>query len=51
MNINIHFRQCVLQEGGSMLLVSRAKLHKGQGYILVINMFQELNMARPINLL
>ena len=38
-NINIHFGQCVLQEGGSMLLVSRAKLHKAQGKILAISMF------------
>ena len=31
MNIDIHFGQCVLQEGGSTLLVSRAKLCKAQG--------------------
>ena len=30
-NINIHFGQCVLQEGGSTLLASREKLHKAQG--------------------
>ena len=31
MNIHIYLGQCVLQERGSMLLVSRAKLHKAQG--------------------
>ena len=30
-NIKLHFRQCVLQEGGSTLLLSRAKLHKAKG--------------------
>ena len=35
----------------SMLLRSRAKLHKMQGQILVVNMFQQVNMARLINLL
>ena len=31
MNINIHLGQCVLREEGSMLLISKAKLHKAQG--------------------
>ena len=31
MNININSRQGVLQEEGSMLLVSRPKLRKAQG--------------------
>ena len=41
---------CVREEG-STLLISRAKLHKVQGKILATNMFCQLNMARPINLL
>ena len=36
---------------GTMLLRSRAKLHKMQGQILAINMFWQVNMARLINLL
>ena len=31
MNINMHFRQSVLQEEGSTLFVSRARLGKAQG--------------------
>ena len=41
---------CAKKEG-TMLLRSRAKLHKMQGQILVINMFQQVNTARLINLL
>ena len=41
---------CVKEEE-SMLLISRAKLSKAQGLTFAINMFQLLNMARPINLL
>ena len=41
---------CAKKEG-SMLLRSRAKLHKTQGQILVISTFQQVNMARLINLL
>ena len=35
----------------SMLLWSRAKLQKTRGQILAINMFQQVNTARLINLL
>ena len=36
---------------GSTLLRSRAELHKTQGWILAINTFWQVNMARLINLL
>ena len=35
----------------STLLRSRAKLHEMQGQILAVNTFQQVNMARLINLL
>ena len=54
-NFNIKIQQvtetiCTKIEG-SMLLRSRAELHKMQGQILAINMFWQVNTARLINLL